>query len=256
MLYGGAGEDVIYGDEGDDRLYGGYGWDTIFGGDGCDEIYTYDGGDVVWLGDCDGGADQKVYIYGTGDDPENFTVIMDFWLESAKPWNQICINPDAQQANPTAGACAQGEDNTGFCITAAQLADPDLLADDIGGNEGALRGSGCKHDGGPLWISIPIVDDPVVAAAGTGTYPQHIWARFFQKAEAKPTISRNLPKITAYNTPERYEYSSRYESAGRDWHAQDNGNLYPRLAHNSYTQVSKNDELIECLRVLVCTSTT
>ena len=50
-----------------------------------------------------------------------------------------------------------------FCISAAQLADPDLLADDITGAEGALRGSGCKHDGGPLWVSIPIVDDPVVA---------------------------------------------------------------------------------------------
>ena len=69
--------------------------------------------------------------------------------------------------------------NDGFCIGAAQLADPDLLADDIAGGEGSLRGSGCKHDGGPLWVSIPLVDDPVVAAAGTGTYPQHIWARFF-----------------------------------------------------------------------------
>ena len=119
-----------------------------------------------------------------------------------------------------------------------------------------MRGSGCKHDGGPLWVSIALVDDPVVAAAGTGTYPQHIWARFFQRATAKPVISRNKPKITAYNNPERYEYSSRYESVGRDFHAQDNMNSYPRLAHNSYSQVSDNDELVECLRVLVCTSTT
>ena len=142
---------------------------------------------------------------------------MDFWLESAKPWNQICIHPDAMQSNPTAGACTLGEDNTAFCISAAQLADPDLLADDIAGGEGALRGSGCKHDGGPLWVSIPIVDDPVVAAAGTGTYPQHVWARFFQKATAKPIISRKVPKITTYNNPERYEYSSRYESVGVDY---------------------------------------
>ena len=104
---------------------------------------------------------------------------MDFWLESAKPWNQICVHPDAMQDNPTAGACTNGEDNTAFCISAAQLADPDLLADTIAGGEGSLRGAGCKHDGGPLWVSIPIVDDPVVAAAGTGTYPQHVWARFF-----------------------------------------------------------------------------
>ena len=115
-----------------------------------------------------------------------------------------------------------------------------------------MRGSGCKHDGGPLWVSIALVDDPVVAAAGTGTYPQHIWARFFQRATAKPVISRNKPKITTYNNPERYEYSSRYESVGRD----NLDDYLPRLSHQSYSQVSDNDELVECLRVLVCTSTT
>ena len=256
-MYGGAGEDTIYGGSGADVIMSGYGWDTIFGGDGCDTITTQDGGDVVWLGDCEEGTavgDQKVTIQGTGDDPENFTVIMDFWLESAKPWNQICIAPDAQQSNPTAGACTLGEDNTDFCISAAQLADPDLLADDIAGGEGSLRGSGCKHDGGPLWVSIPIVDDPVVAAAGTGTYPQHIWARFFQKAQSKPLISRKRPKITAYNNPERYEYSSRYESVGRDFQT----DFYPRLSHSLYAQTTSQagEELVECLRVLVCTSTT
>ena len=172
FLYGGAGEDIIYGGSGDDSIFSGSGWDTLFGGDGCDEITASGGGDIVWLGDCEGTTlgDQKVNIDGTGDDPENFTVIMDFWLESAKPWNQICIDIDVQQANPSAGACTN-TDNQEFCLSAAQLADPDLLADDIDGGEGSLRGSGCKHDGGPLWVSIPIVDDPIVAAAGTGTYP-------------------------------------------------------------------------------------
>ena len=33
---------------------------------------------------------------------------------------------------------------------------------------GHVRGSGCKNDGGPLWISIPMVDDPVVAGDGDG----------------------------------------------------------------------------------------
>ena len=69
-------------------------------------------------------------------------MIMDFWLEGAKQWNQICVHVDAMQDNPTAGACTLGEDNDGFCIGAAQLADPDLLADDIAGGEGSLRGSG------------------------------------------------------------------------------------------------------------------
>ena len=88
---------------------------------------------------------------------------MDFWLESAKPYNQICINPDNMQDSPSAAACA-ANDNSGLCISAAELADPDLLADNSAGAEGDLRGSGCKHDGGPLWVSIPLVDDPVVAA--------------------------------------------------------------------------------------------
>ena len=76
MIDGGAGEDVIYGDDGDDMILGGGGWDTIFGGDGCDVITSIDGGDVIWLGDCDGSSTQKVSIFGTGDDPENFTVVM------------------------------------------------------------------------------------------------------------------------------------------------------------------------------------
>ena len=87
ILYGEGGEDIIWGDEGMDVIKAGYGWDTIFGGPGCDTIYTFDGGDVVWLGDCEDDVAQKVYIYGTGRDPENWTVIMDFWLEGAKPWN-------------------------------------------------------------------------------------------------------------------------------------------------------------------------
>ena len=186
LLYGEDGDDTIYGHAGDDIIYGGPGedtitdedgWDTIFGGDGCDSIYVYGGGDVVWLGDCsaeNGGkivvGDQSVTITGTGDDPENFVVIMDFWLESAQPWNEICIDRDYGQDNPSAGACTT-TDNTNFCISAAMLADPDLLADTVDGGEGSLRGSGCKNDGGPLWVSIPLVDDPVVAASGTGTYP-------------------------------------------------------------------------------------
>ena len=68
----------------------GYGWDTVFGGPGCDWILVYDGGDVVWLGTCEDEVEQKLYIYGTGRDPENWVVIMDFWLEGAKPWNRIC----------------------------------------------------------------------------------------------------------------------------------------------------------------------
>ena len=75
-----SGEDIIYGNEGNDFLMSGSGWDTLFGGDGCYTIVSMDGGDVIWLGDCDGSVDQKVSIFGTGDNPENFTVVMDYWL--------------------------------------------------------------------------------------------------------------------------------------------------------------------------------
>ena len=102
MLYGGPGEDVIYGEAGADTIETGSGWDTVFGGDGCDTITAEDGGDVIWLGDCDGTAAQKLLIYGTGDDPENFTVVMDFWLESAKPFNEICLNVGDGQDDPSA----------------------------------------------------------------------------------------------------------------------------------------------------------
>ena len=43
-------------------------------------------------------------INGTGDNPENFTIVMDFWLESAKPFNQICVNVRGQE-NPSAAMC-------------------------------------------------------------------------------------------------------------------------------------------------------
>ena len=51
---------------------------------------------------------------------------------------------------------------------------------------GQVQGPGCKHDGGALWVSIPLEDDPVVAAAGGGaTYAHTIWARFYQKNDGR-----------------------------------------------------------------------
>ena len=93
--------------------------------------------------------------------------------------------------------------NDGICVNAIELADPEELVNDADSNRalgpGEYRGPGCKHDGGPLWISIPIVDDPVVAekedrvpssfffsnpTANTyfqrpGGYSMTVWARFF-----------------------------------------------------------------------------
>ena len=131
ILYGEGGEDIIWGDEGMDIIKAGYGWDTIFGGPGCDTIYTYDGGDVVWLGDCEDEVVQKVFIYGTGIDPENWTVIMDFWLPGAKPWNQICPRESKHQGKPSAAMCGGAFDNSDLCFTANDLFSPGTLMNNV-----------------------------------------------------------------------------------------------------------------------------
>ena len=326
IMYGGAGEDTIYGEAGDDLINAGYGWDTIFGGDGCEDITVIDGGDVVWLGDCDGVDDMMnnrltrntLNIEGTGDNPENFVVVMDFWLESAKPFNEICLNVGVNQANPSAPICRTDTgfsgnaynrmDNDGICVDATEIADPEQLYNELDSRAlegGEWRGSGCKHDGGPLWISIPIADDPVVAQEttqrssnyyyntnasgyfendGGNAYAMTIWARFFQRAHKQPVIDRKKPRITSYNSPERYEYSSRYESQGRDLAGgsddssnrgygsggygygyrppqNDGSSYYPRISHRGYwsqtESVSHHDEeLVECLRIWLCDTET
>ena len=113
-----------------------------------------------------------------------------------------------------------------------------------------------------------------------------LWARFFQRAPKKPIISRKRPRITSYNNPERYEYSSRYESRGRDLYSGEDSSHYnnygfgsynsggfnsyfnslqqdtylPRISHRGYwSQIRPSvddEELVECLRVLVCTTGT
>ena len=140
-----------------------------------------------------------------------------------------------------------------LCLSAIGLADPSAAIDEVEDlTEGHIRGPGCKHDGGPLWVSIPIVDDPVV---GGVPYSQTIWARFFQRAPSKPILMRKRPRITSYNNPERYQYSNRYESVGRD---QQEGYL-PRLGHSwlySQTVARAEEELIECLRIALCDTDT
>ena len=128
------------------------------------------------------------------------------------------------------------------------------------------------------------MDDPVVAeapeilpssfffsnpTAGTyfqrpGGYSMTVWARFFQRAPKKPVISRKKPRITSYNNPERYEYSNRYESVGRDSLKSSSGSssidqqaYYPRLSHRgNWSQTGsithQDEELIECLRIFMC----
>ena len=108
-IFGDAGDDILYGGDGPDDIYGGPGRDIMFGGSGYDDLFSGykgslgpainpdragGGGDVMWLGENETDQEQRAFIYGTGDNPENFTVVMDFWLESAVHTNQICLGVD------------------------------------------------------------------------------------------------------------------------------------------------------------------
>jgi len=182
-IFGGSGEDVIYGDEGADNIFTGAGWDVVFGGDGCDYIYSQDGGDVIWAGPCtpESAMDkQYITVYGTGEDPDNFTVLMDFWSEDAIAYNYLCLFPDPSQGMPGSGACtimpnlAMGAS----CLSAADLqagrSPNDMVA--------RTRGGGCKNDQGPLWVTVQLQDDEEVGGSnGGGDVPRTVWARIFQK---------------------------------------------------------------------------
>jgi len=135
------------------------------------------------MGSCEDEVEQKLFVYGTGRDPENWTVVMDFWLEGAKPWNRICPRTSKHQDVGPAAACTTPVP-ADFCLGPYDLFSPGTVANTMdGAMPGKVQGPGCKHDGGPLWISIPLEDDPVVAKADTGaTYAHTIWARFFQRA--------------------------------------------------------------------------
>ena len=129
---------------------------------------------MIWGGEClyndDTAHDyQYFYIYGTGPDPENFTVIMDFWREDAFAQNFICLYPDERQDMPGAGVCDLN-DNRGTCLGAADLVggrDPD-------GEVERTRGAGCSNDGGPLWISIQLQDNEegISGPSGGGDVPR------------------------------------------------------------------------------------
>ena len=176
LLYGGGGEDTLWGGDGEDQIFTGTGWDTVFGGDGCDRIYSQDGGDVIWGGDCDPNAEdateqhQWFHINGTGTDPENYTIIMDFWNETAMPHNVLCMYPDLHQGFPASGTCnispnfgngsdSDNPDTFESCLTAVDLMSARAP---IGGNRDKkrVRGGGCKNDGGPLWVTVDLVENP------------------------------------------------------------------------------------------------
>jgi len=100
---------------------------------------------------------QNFVIYGTGPDPDNFTVIMDFWREDAVFYNRLCLLADLRQAMPGAGACTimdnQHPTDESTCLTATDVQAGRAVDDTM---VALTRGAGCKDDSGPLWISIQL----------------------------------------------------------------------------------------------------
>ena len=255
LIDGGEGDDDIFGEEGEDTIYGGagndyivagQGWDTVFGGDGCDYIYSQDGGDVIWGGPCvprsadydhavaENGDDENDYslqvfkIEGTGPDPDNFTVIMDFWRDDAVFYNRLCLYADARQDMPGAGACGPVDNTPGSvadCLTATDVQAgraPDAAV-------ARTRGAGCKNDSGPLWISIQLQDNEegISGPTGGGDLPRSVVAKLFQKKGAG----------AAKKTARRARRASRFAEV-----------------NDKYPTETKSD-LVECFSLQICTAT-
>ena len=239
-LFGSYGDDTLWGDAGSDQIFTGTGWDTVFGGDGCDIITSHDGADVIWAGDCDPDADDEVYdrqwilIHGTGPESDNYTVLMDFWDESAMPYNVLCMYPDHRQGMPASGMCTV---NMNFDLPTvtddnAPLGKSCLSAVDIMSARATMpaampmrtRGGGCKNDGGPLWVTVELADseDDISSPPGGGDAFRTVWGKIFQKKQDKSTRRRSR--------------SSRYAQVG------------------GYPTETKSD-LEECFALQLCTAT-
>jgi hypothetical protein len=128
---------------------------------------------------------------------------MDFWDESAMPWNILCLYPDARQGIPSSGECTENMnwllpydfDPTSAaavsCLTATDILS--ARAPVASGENNRVRGNGCKNDGGPLWISVELVDsaDDLTNAAGGGDAPRTLFGKIFQKKQAKASRRRS-----------------------------------------------------------------
>jgi len=79
------------------------------------------------------------------------------------------------------------------CLTASDIMSARAPEDDGVSDPHRTRGSGCKNDGGPLWISVEIVDseDDITNAIGGGDMSRTLWGRIFQKKQAKQSRRRS-----------------------------------------------------------------
>lgn len=133
---------------------------------------------------------------------------MDFWHEAAMPYNVLCLFPDPRQGVPGSGLC---NINPHIAIngpsTVPEVYESCLEAVDIMSGRASIgddhdpkrtRGSGCKNDGGPLWVTVELAESPegITNASGGGDVPRTVWGRIFQKKQT--TTSRRRSRYSRY----------------------------------------------------------
>ena len=135
---------------------------------------------------------------------------MDFWHETAMPYNALCMFPDLRQGVPGSGTCninphiaVTGDDSSPAdyesCLTGIDIMSGRApIADDA--DPKRTRGSGCKNDGGPLWVTVELVESPegIVNASGGGDAPRTVWGRIFQKKQAKTSRRSRRSRYSRY----------------------------------------------------------
>jgi len=89
-------------------------------------------------------------VKGTGLDPENYTVIMDFWDTETTSFNMLCLEPDIGQGPPTSGECSINPNTTDNCLSFINI----MSGSHPSGATSGVMGAGCKNDGGPLWVTV------------------------------------------------------------------------------------------------------
>ena len=122
------------------------------------------------------------------------------------PYNRLCMYPDYRQGAPGSGECTI---NAGFagnhtnCLTAV-----DILSGRDPKSQGLeperTRGAGCKNDGGPLWVTVELVEEE---NGVVDDVPRTVYGRIFQKA-SKKTSSRRSKKSSRYAQIESTEDTS------------------------------------------------
>ena len=131
-----------------------------------------------------------------------------------------------------------------------------------GAHPGEVRGSGCKNDGGPLWVTVTLLDDPIVAQGmdqmfvDKEPYNSTIWARFYQE-NADPSQESNATIFDQRNYARFFDNFGSLNQWAQTARPGDEDGAGSTTATQPTTTTSakpEHGELVECLRVALCTT--